>query len=163
MHKLLKLPHGSDSWPFNLTFHWPRQIGWPCVIQNQLLMLFSLWVMSDSEIPWTTAPQASPSFSISQNLLTLASIESMMPFNPLVLRHPLLLLRVISSTTIQKYRFFGAQHSSEKALQSINLEVLIVHEGSTPSYKWPVCMNPCYLHYNFVGWTFDFIFYSFVQ
>ena len=41
---------------------------------------------------WTTACQASLSFTISQNLLKLMSIESVMPSNHLVLRHPLLLL-----------------------------------------------------------------------
>ena len=38
--------------------------------------------------PWTAAHQASPSFTIFQSLLKLMSIELMMPFNYLVLRHP---------------------------------------------------------------------------
>jgi len=42
--------------------------------------------------PWTAARQASLSFTIFQSLLTLMSIESMMPSNHLVLWHPLLLL-----------------------------------------------------------------------
>ena len=42
--------------------------------------------------PWTAAPQASLSFTISQSLLKLMSIESMMPSNHLILYHPLLLL-----------------------------------------------------------------------
>ena len=42
--------------------------------------------------PWTTACQASLSFSISQSLLKLMSIESLMPSNHLILCHPLLLL-----------------------------------------------------------------------
>ena len=41
--------------------------------------------------PWITA-QASLSFTISQNLLTLMSIESVMPSNHLILCHPLFLL-----------------------------------------------------------------------
>ena len=40
----------------------------------------------------TTACQASLSITISQSLLKLMSFESMMPFNPLILCHPLLLL-----------------------------------------------------------------------
>ena len=40
---------------------------------------------------WTAARQASLSFTISQNLLKLMSIESVMPSNHLVLCHPLLL------------------------------------------------------------------------
>ena len=42
--------------------------------------------------PWTAACQASLSFTISQSLLTLMSVESVMPFNHLILCHPLLLL-----------------------------------------------------------------------
>ena len=43
-------------------------------------------------IPWTAARQASLSFTISQSLLKFMSIESVMPFNHLILCHPLLLL-----------------------------------------------------------------------
>ena len=42
--------------------------------------------------PWTAACQASLSFTISQNLLKLMSIELMMPSNYFILCHPLLLL-----------------------------------------------------------------------
>ena len=42
--------------------------------------------------PWTAACQASLSFTISQSLLKLMSIESAMPSNHLILCHPLLLL-----------------------------------------------------------------------
>ena len=42
--------------------------------------------------PWTAACQASLSFSISQSLLKLMSIESVMPSNHLILYCPLLLL-----------------------------------------------------------------------
>ena len=41
--------------------------------------------------PWTAACQASPHFTIYQNLLKLMSIESVMPSNHLILCHPLLL------------------------------------------------------------------------
>ena len=125
--------------------------------------------MSDSLLtPWTKACQASLSFSISQRLLKLTSIELVMPSNYLVLSHPLFLLpsifpsirvfsnesalhirwpilelptsasvlsmniqgciplgltglisllskgllKVFSSTMIQKHQFFGTQHSS---------------------------------------------------
>ena len=43
-------------------------------------------------IPWTTAHQASLSFTISQSLLKFTSIESVMPSNHLILSRPLLLL-----------------------------------------------------------------------
>ena len=42
--------------------------------------------------PWTAAHQASLSFTVSQSLLKLMSIESKMPFNHVILCHPLLLL-----------------------------------------------------------------------
>jgi len=42
-----------------------------------------------SVIPWTAAPQASLSFIISQSLLKLVSIESLMPSNHLALCPPL--------------------------------------------------------------------------
>ena len=42
--------------------------------------------------PWTAACQASLSFTISQSLLKLMSIESVMPSYCLILCHPLLLL-----------------------------------------------------------------------
>ena len=48
------------------------------------------------ETPWTTAHQASLSFTNSWSLLTLISIESVMPSNHLILCHPLLLLPSIS-------------------------------------------------------------------
>ena len=42
--------------------------------------------------PWTAARQVSLSITNSQSLLKLMSIESVMPFNHLILCHPLLLL-----------------------------------------------------------------------
>ena len=48
--------------------------------------------MSNSAIPWTTALQASLSFTISWSLLKVMSIELMMLSNHLILCHPLLLL-----------------------------------------------------------------------
>ena len=49
-------------------------------------------------ILWTAACQASLSFTISQSLLKLTSIESAMPSNHLVLCHPFLLLPLIFPT-----------------------------------------------------------------
>ena len=45
--------------------------------------------------PWTAALKASLSFTISQNLLKLMSIELVMPSNPLILCFPLLFLPLI--------------------------------------------------------------------
>jgi len=51
-------------------------------------------------IPWTAACQASTSFTISQSLLKLMSIESVMPSNHLILCCPLLLHSVFLSITV---------------------------------------------------------------
>ena len=56
------------------------------------MLLVSRSVVSDSATPWTAARQASLSITISQSLLKVMSIESVMPSNHLVLCHPLLLL-----------------------------------------------------------------------
>ena len=76
-------------------------------IRKQLLVSLIFWIIfffyisltskllscvQLSVTPWTAAPQASLSFSISQNLLKLMSIELVMPSNHLILCHPLLLL-----------------------------------------------------------------------
>ena len=52
-------------------------------------LLSRVWL---SVTPWTAARQASLPFTISQSLLKLMSIESVMPSNHLVLCHPFLLL-----------------------------------------------------------------------
>ena len=56
-----------------------------------LSVQFSRSIMSDSVTPWTAARQVSLSVTDSQSLLTLMSIESVMPFIHLVHCHPLLL------------------------------------------------------------------------
>ena len=50
--------------------------------------------------PWTAACQTSLSFTISQSLLKLMSIESVMPSNHLVLCHPLLLALIFPSIRV---------------------------------------------------------------
>ena len=70
-------------------------------------------------IPWTAAWQESVPFTISQSLLKLMSIESVMPSNHLILSRPLLLLpsvfssiRIFSNESVlhtrwPKYRSFS--------------------------------------------------------
>ena len=60
-----------------------------------MLLLFSYKVISNSEIPWIAASQASLSFTVSQSLLRFRSIESMMLSNHLILWYCLLLLHLI--------------------------------------------------------------------
>ena len=58
-----------------------------CVLVVQLLCC--VWLL---ETPWIASCQASLSITNSQSLLKLMSIESLMPFNHLILCRPLLLL-----------------------------------------------------------------------
>ena len=51
-------------------------------------------------MPWTAAHQASLSFTISQSLFKLMSIESVMPFNHLILCRPLLLPSIFPSIRV---------------------------------------------------------------
>ena len=74
--------------PLSTCFH-PLSI----VVAVQLLSCVRLFVTS-----WTLAHQASLSFTISWSLLKLMSIESMMPFNHLILCCCLLLLPSIFSS-----------------------------------------------------------------
>ena len=92
----------------------------PCVVAVQSLS--HVWLFA---IPWTAAHQASLSFTISQSLLRLMSIESVMPSNHLILCCPLLLLpsifpsiRVFSSESAlhirwPKYWSFSISPSDE--------------------------------------------------
>ena len=50
--------------------------------------------------PWTASCQASLSFTISQSLLKLTSIESVMPSSHLILYHPLLLPSIFPSIRV---------------------------------------------------------------
>ena len=60
--------------------------------------LFCHSVVSDSATPWTAASQASLSFTISQRLLKLMSVELVVPSNHLILCYPLLFLPSIFLT-----------------------------------------------------------------
>jgi len=65
--------------------------------------------------PWTAACQASLSITNSQSLLKLTSIESVMPFNHLLLCRPLhqgLFKRVSSLHQVAKVLEFQLQHQS---------------------------------------------------
>ena len=69
--------------------------------------------------PWTTACQASLSITNSQSLLKLMSIESVMPYNQLILCQPLLLLlstflsiRIFSNESALNIRWLKYQNFS---------------------------------------------------
>ena len=113
--------------------------------------------------PWTAACQASLSITNSRSLLKLLSTESVMPFNHLILCHPLLLLpsifpsiRVFSKESAlcirwPKYWSFSISPSNEQpgltsfrmdwldlhAVQG-TLKSLLQHHSSQPSVLTPL-------------------------
>jgi len=74
---------------------------------THLLVVQSLSHVQLFAIPWTATCQASLSFTVSQNLLTLMPIDSVTPSNNLTLCHPLLLLPSI----FPSIRFFSKELS----------------------------------------------------
>ena len=79
--------------------------------------------------PWTVARQASLSFTISQSLLKLTSIESIMPSNHLILCHSLLLLasvfpsiRVFSNESVLHIRSQSIGASASASVLPVNIQ-----------------------------------------
>ena len=68
---------------------------------------------------WTAARQASLSFTISQSLLKLMPIESVMPSNHLILCHPLLLWPSIRAFSNESFFASGAQSIEASAPTSV--------------------------------------------
>ena len=119
--------------------------------------------------PWTPAHQASLSFSISQSLLKLMSIESVMPSNHLILCHPLLLLlpvfpsiRVFSNELVLRIRrpkywsfSFSISPSNEySGLISFRIDwftLLAVQELSRVFSNTTVQKQLYLAYFNFVG------------
>ena len=82
---------------------------------------FSHSVMSDFVTPWTAGYQASLSITNSQSLLRLMSIESVMPYNHLILCHPLLPSFFPSIRAFPMSQFFtsGGQSTGASASASV--------------------------------------------
>ena len=81
-----------------------------CILFSSIL--FSHSVMSDSVTPWTAACQVSLSITNSQSLFKFRSIESVIPYNHLILCRPLLLppsifpsIRVFSNESVLHIRW----------------------------------------------------------
>ena len=94
-----------------------------------VLLLFSLlspdWLFAT---PWTAVPQASLSFTISQSLLKLMSIELVMLSNHLILYCPLLLssvfpsIRVFSSELALRIRWQSIRISASASVLPVNIQ-----------------------------------------
>ena len=98
-------------------------------------LLFSRSVMSDSEIPWTTAHQTSLSFTTSQSLLKLMPMESVRPSN-----HPVLCQ--CFSNSLQSFPASGSFPRSHKRLSAQWVSILhLVDKGvelqlQHQSFQW---------------------------
>ena len=129
-----------------LSFPWRKEqslefkSGWnssnpfsvPGTVVVQLLSCVRLFAT-----PWTAAHQASLSFTLSQSLLKLMSIESVMPSNHLILCHPLLLLPSILPST----RLF----SNEPAL----------HTGKPKDWSFSFSISPSNEYSGLISFRID--------
>ena len=102
-----------------------------CNIVVVVQSLSHVWLFAT---PWTVAHQASLSFTISQSLLKLMSIESVMPSKHLILCHPFLLasafpsIRVFSSESVfcirwPKYWSFSYSSSPSNEYSGISFRI----------------------------------------
>ena len=101
--------------------------GDPCLIRGlgrspEEGVQFSCSGMSDS-LQWTVAHQASLFITNSRSLLKLMSFESVMPYDHLILCHPLLLLPSIfpSIRVFSKSQFFASGGQSIRGLASASV------------------------------------------
>ena len=111
--------------------------------------------MFDSATLWTSACQAFLSFTISQSLPKLRSIESVMPSNHLVFCLPLLLLpsffpsiRVFSNESVLRIRWpkywsctFSISPSSEYPAIEGGIEKLVHCDHMLQNALWKVCRS----------------------
>ena len=95
MYRKLSVLSGSWCWDFStkngISFASVflligSEIWYYSVLLSSVLSLSRIWLFAT---PWTAARQASLSSTVSQSLLKLMSIESVMPSNHLILCHPL--------------------------------------------------------------------------
>ena len=88
-------------------------------------LLSCVWLFGT---PWAAAHQASLSFTISWSSLRLMSIESMMPFNHLILCHPLLLLSPVL-LSIRVFSNESAAHIKWPKYWSFSISPSIEYSG----------------------------------
>ena len=115
-------------------------------------LLFSCWVVSDSETLWTAACQASLSFTISWSFLRLMSIESLIPSNHFILCLALLLSSNLSPHQCI-FQWVGSLYQVAKVLE---LQLQLQHQsfsmniqGWFPLGLTDLIFSPFYLKKNF--------------
>ena len=90
VHGATKSQTWLNNWVLNTHFIYSAAVGHSGNFQFVVVQLLSCIQLFAT--PWTEARQASLPFTVSQSLLKLTSIESVMPSNHLILCCPLLLL-----------------------------------------------------------------------
>ena len=85
-------PSNKYSGLFYFRIHWFDLLAVHGTLKSLLVVVQSLSHVQLFATTWTAAHQASLSFTISQSLLKLMSVELVMLSNHLILCHPLLLL-----------------------------------------------------------------------
>ena len=126
----------------HIIFCFPVTHLWAFVIVVQSLSRVQL-----SVTPWTSAPQASLSFTISWSLFKLMSIESVMPSNHLILCHPLLLLTSIFPS-IRGFSDESALHIRWPKYWSFNFSV-----SPSIGYSGLISFRIDWFHLPAVQWT----------
>ena len=106
-----------------ISISWSRRRIWRIVGKSLVSLLLPIAVVQSLSCIWlfvaplTAACQASLSFTFSQNLLRLMSIESVVPSNHLILCRPLLLLSSIFPSSRVFFQWVGASHHMAKVLE----------------------------------------------
>ena len=112
---------------------------------NQPQSWFSLWIDTSVQLlshfrlcatPWTAVYQSSLSITNSWRLLKLMSIESVMPSNHLILRHPLLLLPSI----FPSIRVFSNESVLSHRVAKV-LELQLQHQSFQRIFRIDICMK----------------------
>ena len=107
---------------------------WLCKQITVVVQLLScVWLFMT---PWTAARKPSLSFTVSQSLLKLMSIELMMPPNQLILSHPLL--------------FLPSVFPSIRVFSNVSLHI-----------RWPKCwsfsISPCNEYSGLISFRIDWL------
>ena len=119
---------------------WRMVWGWfkyiTCIVHFAVAVVQSLSRVRLFVTPWTTAHQASLSFTISQSLLKLTSIESVVPSNHLILFRPLLLQPVVVSSAPRQIIRHYIPEVGDPCSRRLNLRIT----SSLTSLPSPLCI-----------------------
>ena len=138
--KDLVIRGGLEGWNFLATTsgklgclpdfgHWDEVLmeKWKWTCFEKLVVLQPWSCVQLFATPWTAAPQAPLSFTISWSSLKLMSFESVLPSNHLILSSPLLLLPTIFPNIRALFQWVGSLHQVAKVL-----ELQLQHQ----SFQW---------------------------